>query len=422
MSEDNQKLTCNFCGKKREDVEKLIAGPNVYICDECIKLSYDIVKESNELDLSEIDFDSLPKPDEIKEYLDEYIVGQESAKEILSVSSYNHYKRISNQIKDVDIEKTNILVVGSTGSGKTLLAKTLAKKLQVPFAIADATTLTEAGYVGEDVESVLERLLSLANFDIDLAQRGIVFVDEIDKKARRTESNTNTRDVSGEGVQQALLRLIEGTTTKVKLNSNKKLTDDYVDFDTSNVLFILSGAFVNIEKNIERRLKKKSAIGFNSQIVDKNKRKSILKMLDSDDIMEYGLIPELVGRVPIIATLDSLDRDQLKNILTNVKNNIIIQINALLEIDDLEIEFSDQYLDDVADMASKSKTGARALKNIVENSVINLMYRVKELKERDIKFVKFDAYPSHKDKYPLLKTRNGLVRDTEYKLYRGNTN
>jgi len=419
MPEDNQKLTCNFCGKKREDVEKLIAGPNVYICDECIKLSYDIVKEEADLDLTELDFDTIPKPDEIKKYLDEYVVGQDSAKELLSVSAYNHYKRISNKITDIEIEKSNIMMLGSTGSGKTLLAKTLAKKLGVPFAMADATTLTEAGYVGEDVESVLERLLSLSNFDIDVAQRGIVFIDEIDKKSRKSENNTGTRDVSGEGVQQALLRLIEGTTTKVKIGSNKKITDEYVDFDTSNVLFILSGAFVGIEKNIERRIKKKSAIGFNSNIIDDDKREQLLDMLDSDDIIEYGIIPELVGRLPILVALHRLNKDELKNILTKVKNNIIIQINALLEIDDLNIEFSDQYIEDVADLSSKSKTGARSLKNIVENSVINLMYRVNELKEKDIKNIKFDAYPTSKDKYPLLETPNGIIRDTEYKLYRG---
>ena len=256
MSEDKV-LTCNFCGKKREEVEKLIAGPGVYICDECIKLSYGIVSEDLDTITGGLDFEELPRPAEIKEYLDTFIMGQDSAKEILSVNAYNHYKRITNQIKDVEIDKTNVLLLGPTGTGKTLLAKTLAKKLKVPFAIADATTLTEAGYVGEDVESVLERLMALADYDIEVAQRGIVFIDELDKKARKSESNTSTRDVSGEGVQQALLRLIEGTQCKIKMNSKNKFTDEYIEFDTSNVLFILGGAFVGMEDIIEKRLKSK---------------------------------------------------------------------------------------------------------------------------------------------------------------------
>lgn len=416
MSEEKH-LSCNFCGKNREDVEKLIAGPNVYICDECIKISYNIVKEEQELDISDINLDDISKPQEIKNYLDEYVMGQESAKEIISVSAYNHYKRISNKIKDIELDKSNILILGPTGSGKTLMAKTLAKKLNVPFAMADATTLTEAGYVGEDVESVLERLLALSNFNLDIAQRGIVFIDEVDKKARRSESNTSTRDVSGEGVQQALLRLIEGTTTKIKVASNKKFNEDYIEFDTTNVLFILGGAFVGLENIIEKRKKKSTTIGFNS--VTKNKNESFLDKVIPEDIIEYGLIPELVGRVPVFAVFNRLTELQLEHIMSNIKNNVLMQVSALLDLDGLEIIFSSQYKKDVAKMASKSKTGARTLKGIVENSVINLMYRIEEFKDREIKTIKFDAYPMSEDKYPLLKIDNKFMRDTEYKIYRG---
>lgn len=418
MSED-QTLSCNFCGKNREDVEKLIAGPNVYICDDCIKISYNIVKEEQSIDVLDLDLKDIPKPKEIKEYLDEYVMGQEFAKEILSVSSYNHYKRVSNQIQDIELDKSNILILGPTGSGKTLMAKTLAKKLKVPFAMADATTLTEAGYVGEDVESVLERLLTLSNFDLELAQRGIVFIDEVDKKARRSESNTGTRDVSGEGVQQALLRLIEGTTTKIKVSSNKKFNEDHIEFDTSNILFILGGAFVGIEKIIEKRQKKKTTIGFNSSRHSIDKEDKILQDVVSQDIIEFGLIPELVGRVPVFAVFDHLTESQLELIMTNIKNNVLIQMNALLKLDDIDIIFTPQYKKDVAKLASKSKTGARSLKGIVENSVINLMYRIEEFNEKEIKTIKFDAYPNHKDKYPLLKIQNEFMRDTNYKLYRG---
>lgn len=420
MTEKTKQLNCNFCGKHREDVEKLIAGPDVYICDECIELSYKIIKEEKDLNIENLDFDKIPKPDEIKLFLDQYVVGQDYAKEILSVNAYNHYKRISQIIKDVELDKTNILLVGSTGTGKTLLAKSLAKKLNVPFAIADATTLTEAGYVGEDVESVLERLLVLSNYDIELAERGIVFIDEVDKKARRSESNTSTRDVSGEGVQQALLRLIEGTTTKVKIGSGKKITDEYIEFNTNNVLFILSGAFVGIENIIEKRLKKKSKIGFNSALTDIKIDSKVLRNLDSADVIEFGLIPELVGRVPVIASLDKLSQKDLLNILTNIKNSIIIQTKELLKLDNIEIEFSNKYLETLSNLAIKSKLGARSLKGLVENSVFNLMYRIKEFSEREIVAIRFNDYPLNEDKYPVLITKdNKEMIDTNYKLYRG---
>lgn len=419
MTDDKQqKLNCNFCGKHREEVEKLIAGPNVYICDECIKISYDIVKDEAHLGLTDLDFESIPKPIEIKEYLDEYVMSQASAKEILSVNAYNHYKRVTNQIKDIEIEKTNILLMGSTGTGKTLLAKTLANKLQVPFAIADATTLTEAGYVGEDVESVLERLLSLADYDIEVAQRGIVFIDEVDKKARKSESNTSTRDVSGEGVQQALLRLIEGTKTKVKVGSGKKYTDEFVEFDTSNVLFILSGAFVGIENIIEKRIKKNSNIGFGSKLINIEEREELVQNVTASDVIQYGLIPELVGRLPVIATLEKLDEECLKNILTNIKNNIISQTEALLEIDNIEVKFNEGYLSDVAKLADQSKIGARSLKALVENSVTSIMFRASVLNNNGVVGVTYDKYPTAEDK-PLLIYKDREEIDENYKLYRG---
>ena len=419
MTEDKKTLNCNFCGKHREEDEKLIAGPNVYICDECIKISYDIVKDDTSIDITDLDFQSIPNPIEIKKYLDEYVMAQSSAKEILSVNAYNHYKRVTNQIKDIEIEKTNILLMGSTGTGKTLLAKTLANKLQVPFAIADATTLTEAGYVGEDVESVLERLMSLANYDIEVAQRGIVFIDEVDKKARKSESNTNTRDVSGEGVQQALLRLIEGTKTKVKVGSAKKYSEEYVEFDTSNVLFILSGAFVGIETIIEKRIKKNSNIGFGSKIINIEEREELVQQVTASDVIQYGLIPELVGRLPVIATLEKLNEACLKNILTGIKNNIISQTEALLKIDELDVVFTEGYLSDVAKLADRSKIGARSLKALVENSVTSIMFRASELSNNGVEGIRYDKYPTAEDNPALIYNDGREEIDENFKLYRG---
>ena len=418
MSEDKV-LNCNFCGKGRDEVEKLIAGPGVYICDECIRLSYGIVSEDISEDLEDIKFDELPKPTEIKSFLDQFIIGQDNAKEIMSVNAYNHYKRITNVITDVDIEKSNVLLVGPTGTGKTLLAKTLAKKLKVPFAIADATTLTEAGYVGEDVESVLERLLTIADFDVELAQKGIVFIDEVDKKARKSESNTTTRDVSGEGVQQALLRLVEGTQCKIKVSNKNKFKDEFIEFNTTNVLFIMSGAFVGIENIIEKRLKSKSKIGFNSKILSETDKNKILQKIDSSDVVSYGLIPELVGRLPVIANCDNLSEKQLRKILTEVKNSIIIQIKSLLRLDNIELEFTDNYYSQVSSLALKSNMGARALKSLVENSLINIMFRIDEFNKNGVKTIRYDNYPNRKEFYPVIIYDDREETDTNFKLYRG---
>jgi len=415
MKENN--LHCSFCGKERSEVNKLIAGPNVYICNECVSLSYKIVSEEAISDSKDENF-HLPTPSEIKEYLDRYIIGHEDVKELLSVCSYNHYKRLKND-SDINIQKSNILLIGPTGTGKTLFAQTLSKKLNVPFAIADATTLTEAGYVGEDVESVLERLLTVADYDLEKAQQGIVFIDEIDKKARSTESSTNTKDVSGEGVQQALLRLIEGTKSKIKMSS-KRLNDDFVEFDTSNILFIVGGAFVGLEKHIKKRKKAKTTIGFGATVVKENNDK-LLQQVISDDIISYGLIPELVGRLPLIGVLDSLDEDKLYQILNSVKDNIIEQSQALFYMDGIQLEFKDQYYKDVARISIKEKLGARSLKGAVENSLINLMYRAPELHKKGVVKIIFYKYPLTENDYPAIIYDSGKEEwDSAYRLYRGN--
>lgn len=418
---DDKKLNCSFCGKDRASVEKLIAGPNVYICNECITLSYKIVVDEKTKKSSEPEKLNLPSPQKIKSFLDEHIIGHNDAKEMLSVSAYNHYKRIySDSDSDIELEKSNVLLLGPTGSGKTLFAKTLSKLLHVPFAIADATTLTEAGYVGEDVESVLERLLVICDHDIERAQHGIIYIDEIDKKARKSESNTSTRDVSGEGVQQALLRLIEGTSVKLKVSDFKR-NDDFVEFDTSNVLFILGGAFVGIEQIIEKRIKKSSTIGFKANIIDDKKRNYLLSNVMPSDIIEYGIIPELAGRLPIMGVLEKLTENQLRDILTSVKNNILEQSKEMLKYDNIDIEFSLDYINTAAQLAIKQKLGARGLKGVVDRSLINIMYRAPELHKNGIVKIKFNKYPLTKEDFPVIIDRNGESKiDSEYKLYRGN--
>jgi ATP-dependent Clp protease ATP-binding subunit ClpX len=409
-------LNCSFCGKNRDDVEKLIAGPSVYICNECITVSYEILDDNNHPLLSN-DEEDIPTPTEIHKYLDDYIIGQDETKAILSTCSYNHYKRISHK-SPIYIEKSNVLMIGPTGSGKTLIAKTLSTILNVPFAIADATTLTEAGYVGDDVESILERLLNIADHDIELAQRGIIYIDEIDKKTRKSEGASASRDVSGEGVQQALLRLIEGTVTKVKVASSKKYSEEFVDFDTSQVLFIVGGAFVGIEKFITKR-KKTASIGFNSKLKTKDNGNIDLKNLQPDDIIKYGLIPELVGRLPVITTLDKLTEDQLVLMLTKIKNNVTSQVQELMRIDGIELEFGDAYYRTVAQKAKKIELGARAVKTIVEQSLFYVMYHAPDLHNSGVRTIIFDNYPCKTIK-PKAVYEDGKTRTLDdYKFFRG---
>ena len=386
---DKNNLTCNFCGKHRNEVNKLVAGPDVYICNECIELSYKIIDD--DFTDEDLELDNIADPKEIREYLDKYIIGQDLAKKVLSVSAYNHYKRIESPVVDeVEIEKSNVLMLGPSGVGKTLLAKTLSKKLKVPFTIADATTLTEAGYVGEDAESVLERLLQSANGDITLAEKGIVFIDEVDKKARSSESNTATRDVSGEGVQQALLRLIEGTTTYINIGSNK-LSSEKIEFNTDNILFILGGAFVGLDNIIKARVNKKNKIGFNSALDNENDLdKDVYLHATHEDIIKYGLIPELVGRLPVLAGLTDLDTDDLTHIQQESKNSVSNQVKALYKLEGISVGFTDNFYKIVSEEAIKLKTGARGIRSVLEQFFIDLTYNITDLKKKKVKEIYID--------------------------------
>ena len=375
-------IRCSFCERDERAVRKLIEGPNgVYICDKCVSLCNEIIDA--ELEKEKVDNlkSVLPKPDEIKKLLDEYVIGQDEAKKKLAVAVYNHYKRINmaqNSKNDVEIEKSNILMIGPTGCGKTLLAKTLAKVLDVPFTIADATTLTEAGYVGEDVENVLVNLFQAADYDIEKTEKGIIYIDEIDKIARKSYSPSITRDVSGEGVQQALLKIIEGTVSNIPPKGGRKHPNqEFIKIDTTNILFIVGGAFVGLDEIIERRIGKKT-IGFQGKPKTRKEKlkEGILKHLEPEDLVRYGLIPEIVGRIPVLATLDDLDEDALVKILTEPKNSVIKQYQKLLEFDNVTLNFSDGALREIAKSAIKRKTGARGLKAIVEQIMTDIMYEV----------------------------------------------